>query len=51
MKNFKVTVKGDSGSITYEVRKTTKGANSFAKKIANEEFYDEVVSITITEII
>ena len=47
MKNFKVTVKGESGSISYEVRKTLKGAQNFGKRIANEAFYSEKVEILI----
>lgn len=50
MKNYKVTVKGESGSISYEVLKTKKGAASFAKKVANEALYGEAVEITIKEL-
>ena len=50
MKNFKVTVKGAIDSISYEVRKTARGAESFGKKIANEAFYGEEVSIIIEEV-
>jgi hypothetical protein len=50
MKNFKVTIKGPSGVLVYEVRKTIKGANGFAKRIANEAFYGESVEITIQEV-
>lgn len=34
MKNYKATVKGQSGQISYEVTKTMRGAESFGKKIA-----------------
>lgn len=47
MKFFKVTVKGESGSISYEVLKTLKGAQNFGKRIANEAFYSEEVEIVI----
>jgi hypothetical protein len=50
MKNYKVTVKSATGFIDYDVVKTLKGAQSFAKKIANEAFYGEKVEITIEEI-
>ncbi len=50
MKDYKVTVKGVSGSISYEVFKTLRGAKGVAKKIANEAFYGEEVEITILEI-
>ncbi len=47
MKNYKVTIKGKSGVLKYEVFKTLKGANGFAKRIANEAFYGEEVEIII----
>lgn len=47
MRNYKVTVSGASGTISYEVRKTLKGASSFAKKLANEAFFGEEVVITV----
>lgn len=50
MKNFKVTIKGNSGVLSYEVSKTEKGANGFAKRIANEAFFGEEVQITIVAI-
>lgn len=49
MKSYKVTVKGISGSISYEVRKTLKGAQGVAKRIANEAFFGESVEVTIVE--
>jgi hypothetical protein len=49
MKNYKVTLKAVSGVLAYEVRKTLKGAQGFAKRIANEAFYGESVEITIDE--
>lgn len=50
MKEFKVTVSGQSGAISYEVRKTEKGAHSFAKRLANEAFFGEEVVITVAAI-
>ena len=50
MKDFKVTVTGETGSISYEVRKSAKGAESFGKKVAAEAFYGEVCTIAIVEI-
>ena len=50
MKDFKVTVTGETGSISYEVRKTAKGAESFGKKVAAEAFYGESCTIVIVEI-
>lgn len=50
MKNYKVTIKGTASSISYDVVKTLKGVNGFAKKIANEAFYGEQVEIVILEI-
>lgn len=47
MKEYKVTVKGQSGSISYDLFKTEKGAIGFAKKLANEAFYGEDCEITI----
>lgn len=50
MKDYKVTVKGETGSISYEVYKTEKGAKSFGKKVANEAFYGEVTTIKVEAI-
>ena len=50
MKNFKITVTGKTGSISYNVYKTIKGANTFAKKIACEAFYGEDINILIIEL-
>jgi hypothetical protein len=51
MKEFKVTVTGTSGSLSYTVlRKTAKSVKSFAKKIAKDAFYGEVVTFEIKEI-
>ena len=50
MKDFKVTVTGETSSISYEVRKTAKGAESFGKKVAAEAFYGEICTITVVEI-
>lgn len=47
MKDFKVTVTGETGTISYDVYKTEKGARSFGKKLANEAFYGEDVVITL----
>ena len=50
MKDFKVTVKGETGSISYELRKTAKGAESFGKKVAEEAFYGEKCTVQVVEI-
>lgn len=50
MKEFKITVTGESGTLIYTVVKTIKGANSFAKRIANEAFYGEEVQIEVSPI-
>jgi len=50
MKDFKVTVKGESGSISYNVYKTERGAYGVGKRVANEAFYGEVVEITVEQI-
>lgn len=47
MKDYKVTVTGESGSISYEVRKTKKGAYGLGKRVANEAFYGEEVEIIV----
>jgi hypothetical protein len=47
VKKYKVTVSGASGEISYEVCKTLRGANGFAKKLANEAFFGEEVTVTI----
>ena len=47
MKDFKVTVTGETGAISYNVYKTEKGARSFGKKVANEAFYGEEVVIEV----
>tara|TARA_S200002703_G_scaffold159045_1_gene171242 strand:+ start:1178 stop:1411 length:234 start_codon:yes stop_codon:yes gene_type:complete len=47
MKDFKVTVKGETGTISYDVYRTEKGALSFGKKVANEAFYGEESVITV----
>jgi hypothetical protein len=52
MKNYKVTVSavGTFDSLTYEVRKTLKGAEGFARRVAKEAFWGEEVKIEIVEI-
>jgi hypothetical protein len=50
MKDFKVTVKSESGSISYAVFKTEKGAMSLGRKVAKEAFYGEVVEIIVEAI-
>jgi hypothetical protein len=47
MQDFKVTVTGETGSISYDVFKTLRGAKGFAKRLASEAFYGEEVQITI----
>ena len=50
MKEFKVTVKGSTGSISYTVFKTEKGAMSFGRKVAKEAFYGEIIKIIVEAI-
>lgn len=47
MADFKVTVTGKSGVISYTVYKTEKGAKSFGAKVANEAFYGESVTVEV----
>ena len=47
MQEFKVTVKSATGSISYNVFKTLRGAKGLAKRVANEAFYGEEVQIII----
>jgi hypothetical protein len=47
MQDFKVTVKSASGSISYTVFRTEKGAMSLGRKVAKEAFYGEVVEIIV----
>lgn len=47
MKDYKVTIKGQSGTISYDVFKTEKGAYGFGKRVANEAFYGEEIVITV----
>ena len=47
MNDYKVTVTGETGSISYEVYKTEKGATSFGRKIAREAFYGEECKINV----
>ncbi|QAX98845.1 hypothetical protein assk_42 [Aeromonas phage Assk] len=51
MLGFKVTVHGETGSISYDVYKTQKGAVSFGKKVAKEAFYGEQCEILVEEIL
>lgn len=46
-KTLKVTIKNETGSLSYTVVKTLKGAESFAKRIANEAFFGQKVEIII----
>ena len=50
MKSYKVEIKAESGVLTYEVRKTLKGAQGFGKRVANEAFYGEDAIVTVTEL-
>lgn len=50
MKDFKVTVTGETGSISYDVYKTEKGARNFGVKVAKEAFYGELCKIEVVEI-
>lgn len=47
MTEYKVTVTGESGTISYNVHKTEKGAKSFGARIANEAFYGEATKIEV----
>lgn len=47
MNEFKVAVTGETGSISYTVYKTERGAKSFGAKVAKEAFYGEAVSIEV----
>lgn len=47
MKHYKVTIKGQSGTISYDVFKTEKGAYGIGKRVASEAFYGEEVVITV----
>lgn len=47
MSEYKVTVIGETGSVSYTVVKTEKGAKSFGAKVANEAFYGEAVKIEV----
>lgn len=47
MAEFKVTVKGESGSISYNVYKTEKAAKAFGIKVAGEAFYGEACEIEV----
>lgn len=47
MTEFKVTVTGETGAISYTVYKTEKSAKSFGEKIAREAFYGEEAKIEV----
>jgi hypothetical protein len=47
MTEYKVTVTGATGSISYTVLKTLKGANSFGLKVANEAFFGEEAKVEV----
>ncbi len=47
MKDYRVTIKGQSGTISYDVFKTKKGAYGVGNRVANEAFYGEEVVITV----
>lgn len=47
MAEYKVTVKGKTGAISYNVFKTEKGAKSFGAKIAVEAFYGETATVEV----
>jgi hypothetical protein len=50
MSEYKITISGQSGTISMTVRKTEKGARGTAQRIANEAFYGEVVEITVVAV-
>lgn len=47
MAEYKVTVTGKSGAISYTVFKTEKGAKSFGSKVAAEAFYGENATVEV----
>lgn len=47
MAEFKVTVKGENGAISYTVYKTEKAARAFGIKVAGEAFYGEACEIKV----
>lgn len=47
MNEYKVTVTGDTASISYTVYKTEKGAKSFGAKVAAEAFYGENAQVEV----
>ena len=47
MKEFKVTIIGQSGKISYNVFKTKRGAVGFGEKVAREAFYLEKCNIIV----
>jgi hypothetical protein len=51
MKDYKVTVTGESGTISYEVTRTERGAYGVGKQVAREAFYGEDVQIIVEELI
>lgn len=47
MTEYKVTVTGKNGAVSYTVYKTEKGAKSFGAKVANEAFYGEKTKVEV----
>ena len=47
MTEYKVTITAKTGSVSYNVFKTEKGANSFGAKVANEAFYGEDAKVEV----
>lgn len=50
MSEFKVTVTGNNGAISYTVYKTEKAAKAFGFKVANEAFYGEAVTVEVVSL-
>lgn len=50
MSEYKITISGQSGTISMTVHKTEKGARGVAQRITNEAFYGEVVEITVVAV-
>lgn len=47
MAEYKVTIVGETGKISYNVFKTEKGAKSFGQKVAREAFHGEECTIEV----
>jgi hypothetical protein len=51
MKTYKVTLTGEFGKVlSFEIRDTQKGAESFVKHISEEKFWGESVQVEMVEL-